>query len=750
MADYDYGGNDFAGLDAGMGDYDVSNFTGTPISWEDQYANLIGASPTNDTASPSPSNAEILKNINFESSDVTNAINKMLGTNMTGAQLAKMAAVAGGGIAGLMGALNPSTKKVGYQGSIPKYDAVRNMVNAPPTKAQGYRPGQGGINYGGDVSYVPQGTGSTATAAQPSQTVNRAPAGSDGLGGQTGQAIASGAGMSLAGLPLGIAAGTAPTGKPVSPDDLFYKSPEFKAYQNDPSNMYATADMYDSPYFGRVSSGSAGRAMDRAYEQYKQNAAPVGEVKAAQGGLMGLAQGRYLQGETDGMADKIPATIGKDQPAALSHGEFVVPADVVSHLGNGNSDAGAKKLYGMMDKIRQARTGTKKQGKQIDPDKFMPGGTVKGYAEGGTTGVGSAVAAGVTGQEQTPNTWAGEYMSDMLGKTQALTNAPYQQYMGPLTAGESGLQSKVFGGLQNANFPSNLGASFSSTGAYQAPNLNMSAYQQKPIGVGTPRPTYDQYMAGRSPEQQDIPVSREVYDAGLAGNQIYNAAQPPMMLNQGSNGLGDFGSMQSQPGQMPPNGLAGLMGRMQQPQPAQPQQEAQNIAQQYMNPYLQSVLTPQMEELRRQAQINNMSGLGALTKSGAFGGGRQAIMESEAGRNLLQQQNKALGEGYANAYDKAMGQFNTEQAQGQSLAKLMSDQGAQQRGIESEGIAADKAAFEEARLNPYKMLQFQQSMLNGMPISATNYNIATPSGLTAAAQGATTVNSLLKNLGLAP
>jgi hypothetical protein len=145
-----------------------------------------------------------------------------------------------------------------------------------------------------------------------------------------------------------------------------------------------------------------------------------------------------------------------------------------------------------------------------------------------------------------------------------------------------------------------------------------------------------------------------------------------------------------------------------------------------------------------------MSGLGALTKSGAFGGGRQAIMESEAGRNLLAEQNKAIGQGDANAYDKAMGQFNTEQTQGQALAKMMADQGAQQRGIESEGIAADKAAFEEARLNPYKMLQFQQSMLNGMPISATNYNIATPSGLTAAAQGATTVNSLLKNLGLAP
>jgi len=144
---------------------------------------------------------------------------------------------------------------------------------------------------------------------------------------------------------------------------------------------------------------------------------------------------------------------------------------------------------------------------------------------------------------------------------------------------------------------------------------------------------------------------------------------------------------------------------------------------------LQNVLTPQMEELRRQAQITNLSGLGGLTKSGAFGGGRQAIMESEAARNLLQEQNKTIGAGYSNAFDKAMSQFNTEQARDLGLAKFMSDQGTTQRGIEAEGIAADKAAFEAARENPYKMLQFQQSMLQGMPISATNIDMATPSTL---------------------
>jgi hypothetical protein len=385
----------------------------------------------------------------------------------------------------------------------------------------------------------------------------------------------------------------------------------------------------------------------------------------AKGGAINMAKGRYLRGNTDGMADKLPARIGQKQPAALSHGEFVVPADVVSHLGNGNSDAGAKKLYQMMDKIRVARTGNKKQGKQINPDKFMPGGLAQAYAQGGsvkhfvtggTTGatgkdLSSLATAGITGSETSPNTFAGDYMANMLGKTQALTETPYQQYMGPLTAGASPLQQKTFEGLQSVNFPSNLGQSFSSAGA---PTMGADG---KPVG-----------------------------------------------------GAG--------------------------------------IASQYMNPYLQSVLQPQLEELRRTSQINLQPGLAKMTQAGGYGGGRQAIMESEANRNLLQEQNKTVGQGYANAYDKAMGQFNTEQGQAKTLVDMFGTQGANQRTIEAEGIAADKKSFEEARENPYNMLTFQQSMLNGLPISATSYDLSQPSTLAKTAQGAVTVDQLLKTLGL--
>jgi hypothetical protein len=97
---------------------------------------------------------------------------------------------------------------------------------------------------------------------------------------------------------------------------------------------------------------------------------------AAGGGTAHLGDysdgGRLLKGPGDGMSDNIPATIGRKQPARLADGEFVVPADVVSHLGNGSTDAGAKKLYAMMDKIRRARTGKKKQAPAVKADKFMP------------------------------------------------------------------------------------------------------------------------------------------------------------------------------------------------------------------------------------------------------------------------------------------------------------------------------------------------------------------------------------------
>jgi len=102
---------------------------------------------------------------------------------------------------------------------------------------------------------------------------------------------------------------------------------------------------------------------------------PMYMSNMASGGIANLGSysdgGRMLRGPGDGMSDSIPANIAGKRPARLADGEFVVPADVVSHLGNGSTDAGAKQLYAMMAKVRKARTGSKAQGREINPRQYM-------------------------------------------------------------------------------------------------------------------------------------------------------------------------------------------------------------------------------------------------------------------------------------------------------------------------------------------------------------------------------------------
>jgi hypothetical protein len=125
---------------------------------------------------------------------------------------------------------------------------------------------------------------------------------------------------------------------------------------------------YEKPKYKSTWNGSA-------YTGYTPVQPTPYQAHYAHGGIADLGSysdgGRMLKGPGDGMSDNIPATIAGKQPARLANEEFVIPADVVSHLGNGSSEAGAKQLYKMMDRVRQARTGTKKQGKQINPKKYL-------------------------------------------------------------------------------------------------------------------------------------------------------------------------------------------------------------------------------------------------------------------------------------------------------------------------------------------------------------------------------------------
>lgn len=235
-------------------------------------------------------------------------------TNPNGSTDWRSVMAAAGGLYGLYQS-NRAPEKTGYQGGIPKYEAVREAV--PRTFDPDRRPGSGGQRYFSQTQFAAPGEAATAARAAAKEEVagleslNRANPAQQRRANPTVEATQKGAESAK------VREGTAAS----------------KVIETTPPPKYAT------------------------------------------GGILALAKGgepRYLSGATDGMADKIPARIDGKQEARLSHGEFVIPADVVGHLGNGNSEAGAQRLYSMMDRIRKARTGTTKQGKQVNPDKFLP------------------------------------------------------------------------------------------------------------------------------------------------------------------------------------------------------------------------------------------------------------------------------------------------------------------------------------------------------------------------------------------
>lgn len=482
---------------------------------------------------------------------------------------------------GLYGLMNQD-KQGGYNKPVPKMDMVREQIQYNDPNR---RPGEAGRQYFTDPRYATQGNAEALAAAK----------------------------TASADQASGIRA----------------------AYQSRPETA-------PNPYAGKMNLAYSRPAAQASAQTEGLPAIPTqfnaqGDIGMAQGGIADA--GRYLQGKTDGMADEIPSSIDGEQPAALSHGEFVIPADVVSHLGNGNSDAGAQKLYEMMDRIRQARTGTKEQGKEINPDEFTMGGLAAAYAGGGAvqkfveggmpnTPAPTATGAGIpndVSRTSTLSPWVGDYVTDALGKGAALANAPYQAYQGPLTAGASNLQNQAFAGAS------------------------------------------------------------EMAQAGYTPGQF----------------TGGFNAQ---------------------------------TAQQYMNPYLQASLDPQLRELQRSSDIARLADAGRLTKAGAFGGSRQAIMESEGRRNLLDKQQDVIGTGYKTAYDLGLGQFNKEREADESSRQFganfglksidqLANLGATERGITSEGIAADKAQFEEQRDFAYGMPKYQLGLLQGLPIGANTTSV---------------------------
>ena len=275
-----------------------------------------------------------------------------------------------------------------------------------------------------------------------------------------------------------------------------------------------------------------------------------------------------------------------------------------------------------------------------------------------------------TAEESSLSSWAGPYVTEMLGRGQALAGLPYQAYMGPLTAGQSTLQDTAFQGLAGLNIPT----------AQQTTYDPMSF-----TGAGYAAPTAQQAAAGE---------------------------------------MGAY---------TPASG---------------------NVVQQYMTPYLEAALQPQYDAATRQALIAQQALQSQYGKAGAYGGSRQAVADAELARGALDRMAGITGTGYQQAFEQAQRQFNEEQrrqmdaanqAQRYGLDVLREQQagGATQRGIESQGIGADIAQFEQERDYPFKNVQFMQSLLQGLPLETQSYSYVEPSGLQTLAAGASDVSTIL-------
>ena len=669
-------------------------------------------------------------------------------------------------IASLIGAamgMNKAGASPGWKGVIDPnaYVANRAQIEQPKYEPYSGKPVMGGRQFT-DVSYSKPG------AAAPAQTVNGVPL-ADFL-----------AKKGIGGLPNDFGPKEDDQAGPLQPMVAYLPENQAPASKNDGvfylDYFDETGQRHGKPEYYEKSTGPdmlAPRAItddikpgDQGYQAPRElnllnpqetMAANLGGMAA--GGVAGLAHGgRYLHGKTDGMADKLDTTIDGTQAAKLSHGEFVIPADVVSHLGNGNSTAGADVLYKMMDRVRKARTGNHKQGKQINPEKFMPGGlaSLPAYADGGPVAfvTGDVVKAPGTSSTGMPSTnesnlssWAGPGIADYIQKGTALAQQPYQAYKGPLTAGTSPLQQQAFTAAGNLSVPTSIGDAANAAGAVGA---RMGAMN---------------------------------YTPSTSTNQ-YTATDPYAAANVTT---GTFGAEQ---------------------------------AQQYMNPYLQASLDPQLAEARRQSQITQMGNAAQATKAGAFGGSRGALMNTETQRNLGTNLANITGQGYNTAYNNATQQFNADQtrqlqAQQQSeqsrqfgagqalsnaqntaqygnLAQTQNEQsrqygntfglsalqgqlgainsqgqlgnmqnqagianlnaltsaGATQRGIEAENVAAQKAAFEEERGAPMAGILATQKLYQGLPVSTVTSSTATSPAMdaTKAIGQATDVNKAVNEL----
>lgn len=285
--------------------------------------------------------------------------------------------------------------------------------------------------------------------------------------------------------------------------------------------------------------------------------------------------------------------------------------------------------------------------------------SVPGLTASTSTGT-SAPAYGTTAQ--TFSDWAGPYGTNMLGQAQAIAQTPYQTYQGPMTAGESGLQSQAFQGLGSLTMPTGLGAAAQTAGSVA----------QKAGGMGY-APT--QFTTGTFSPQEAEAYAPATYAPSTFQTSSFGptTGYAPATYDSSTFTAGTFGTPE---------------------------------AQQYMNPYLQTALNPQLAEARRQAEIGRVGAAGRLTQAGAYGGGRQAIMEAEGERNLGTQLAGITGAGYNTAYQNAMQQYNADQAR--QMQAQQATESSKQYGA-GYGLNRLQSEMQQFNTDQARQLQAQQA-----------------------------------------
>jgi hypothetical protein len=287
--------------------------------------------------------------------------------------------------------------------------------------------------------------------------------------------------------------------------------------------------------------------------------------------------------------------------------------------------------------------------------------------------------------------WSAPYITDYLGKAKALAGTDYQTYKGPLTAGSSDLQNKAFQGIGSLAVPGAIGDAAAAAGKA---GTNMAGMSYSPNKFGNQFQAPGAYQPTTSTNQYNAPTA---YQPTTYTNQ-YNAPTAYQAT--------DFTSQYKGPADYQTSNIA---NQYQAPSSYQTSnfsnqyQAPQNYnsvgsafdsaqAQQYMNPYLQASLNPQLDEARRQAQITQAQNAAKMSSAGAFGGGRQAIMDTENQRNLGTNLANITGQGYNTAFSQAQNQFNAEQARKIQEAQYGAQQGMTAAQLQAQfGLSAQQA-----------------------------------------------------------